>query len=240
MATSPSPRPAKKSETLEVRMSYPLKQALVADCEAKGITLSDAVRALIEDQLTKPKRRPWFQIERIKPMLALVRSRPKAATGSGLATFAALTFGLVAPSAASDGRAVFTGLDANGDGLVARDEFVQSIVQEDYGLVVPDGVAAGQTISTGRLTSAAHVEFERYDTNHDNQVTFDEFSGRYLTRMRQAFAFLDEDRSGYLTASELSVSFGAVGAPTALALIEELDASGDGQLSYGEFIDATP
>jgi Ca2+-binding EF-hand superfamily protein len=230
-------RPAKKSETLEVRISYPLKSALVAHCRENGVTVSDAVRQLIEDRLDQEKRRRWLNRERIKPMTALLTHHPRKAAGSGMAAIAALSLGLVPASVASDGRAVFDGLDADGDGFVARDEFVAGVVDDDYGLSVPGDAGSLREISTGELTGAAHGEFQRYDRNRDNRLSFDEFSGRYLERMRYAFSWLDEDQNGFLSDGELSVSFGGAGALTARALVDELDRDGDGLLSYGEFID---
>ncbi len=233
-------RPAKKSETLEVRVSHPLKTAFADDCRRRGVTVSNAIRDLMEARLARAGRRPWLDRSRIETMTHVFTRRPRAAAGSGLAALAALSLGLAAPSAANDGRAVFDGLDADHDGFVARAEFVAGVLVEDHTFTVPSvGGAVAQPISRGRLTSAAHVEFERYDRNEDNRLSFAEFSGRYQSRMRAAYVWLDANRDNQLSLEELSVSFGAAGAVTASALIGELDQDGDGRLTYAEFTAGT-
>jgi hypothetical protein len=53
-------RPPKKSETLELRLPYPTKQAFMARCQADGRSASEAIRAFIEAEVgerPRPKRR---------------------------------------------------------------------------------------------------------------------------------------------------------------------------------------
>ena len=49
-------RAPKKSETLEIRLSYADKQAFMASCQAQGVTASEALRRAIEDRLDRPRR----------------------------------------------------------------------------------------------------------------------------------------------------------------------------------------
>ena len=42
------PRPPKKSESLEIRIPYPTKQAFMAHCRAEGRSASEELRAFIE------------------------------------------------------------------------------------------------------------------------------------------------------------------------------------------------
>ena len=239
MSKTETPRPPKKSETLEVRVSYPLKTAFADDCRRRGVTVSDAVRDLMETSLHRAERRPWLNAQRIETMTNTLTRRPRAAAGSALAAIGALSLGLAAPTAANDGRAVFDELDADTDGFVSRSEFVSGVLVEDQALTIPADGGALKPISQGRLTGAAHVEFERYDRNDDNRLSFGEFSGRYQTRMREAFLWLDADTDAFLTEAELAVSFGGAGSVTASALVAELDQDGDRRLSYAEFIAGT-
>lgn len=233
------PRPAKKSETLEVRVSYPLKTAFAEDCRRRGVTVSDAVRDLMEARLTRAEGRPWINRSRIETMMHLITRRPRALAGSGLAALAALSLGLAAPSAANDGRAVFDELDTDGDGYVGRQEFVAGVLVDDQAFTVRTMDDMLQPVSQRRLIGAAHAEFERYDRNQDGRLSFAEFSGRYQTRLREAFIWLDANYDHYLSLEELSASFGGAGSVTAAALIEELDQDGDNRLTYAEFIAGT-
>lgn len=235
MTQASNPRPAKKSETLEVRMSYPLKRAFADHCETQGVTLSEGVRGLIEADLSRRARRPFLNRERMFTMISKLKTRPRAAAATSLFTVAALSLGVAAPSVASNGREVFDDMDADGDGFVTRAEFVTAVTDHDHDLTVATDFGV-QPVTRGQLIGGAHAEFERYDLNEDGAVSFDEFTGRYLARMRQAFAWLDENADGRLTAAELSTSLGGAGAPLAATVVEELDQDGDARLSYAEFI----
>ncbi len=229
----------KKSESLEVRVSFTQKQAFAAYCRSKGITVSEAVRRFIDAELRTQKQRSWIGLERINHMIRLISARPRAALGSAVSLVAALSIGIAAPSSASDGRAVFDAFDTNGDALVSRSEFITGVLIEDATLTMRTGDGDLQPVPTGRLTSAAHVEFERYDVSGDGKISFSEFSGHYVSRMREAFAWMDRDSDGGLTIGELADSLGSAGTPAALELLSDLDRNRDGALSLSEFLEAT-
>lgn len=102
------PRPPKKSETLEIRLSHEDKQAFMARCRAEGVTASEVLRSLIETPVARPKRS-------VKPWQALV------------AALAGLLIGAVAaPSIAQalpGSRAAFDQMDTNRDGVISFAEF---------------------------------------------------------------------------------------------------------------------
>lgn len=50
------PRRLKKSESLEVRIPYPTKQAFMARCRADGVSASESVRGFIEGRLAAPAK----------------------------------------------------------------------------------------------------------------------------------------------------------------------------------------
>ena len=52
-----APRKLKKSETLEIRLPYPTKQAFMARCSDNGRSASDAMRGFIDDYLDGEARR---------------------------------------------------------------------------------------------------------------------------------------------------------------------------------------
>jgi hypothetical protein len=105
-------RPAKKSETLEVRLPYEAKAAFMARCRDTGQTASEAVRLFIECELSGRRGarrglRAW---------------QTMAAAAAGLAIGAA-----AAPSLAQTGGSdqAFQRLDRDGDGLLTPGEFAR-------------------------------------------------------------------------------------------------------------------
>jgi hypothetical protein len=105
-----APRKLKKSESLEIRIPFPTKQAFMARCRDEGRSASEALRAFIDGQLDTPKpaaRRatPWRLI-------------------AGAAIVAAMGAAAV-PSLARPGlnAAEFARLDANHDGVLSFAEF---------------------------------------------------------------------------------------------------------------------
>ena len=80
----PYRRPAKKSETLEVRLSHPDKVALQDKAARDGRTVSDVVRGLISSYLSQsePRSKPTHLTE----LLMTLKSKPKTV----LATLACL------------------------------------------------------------------------------------------------------------------------------------------------------
>lgn len=104
------PRKLKKSESLEIRIPYPTKQAFMARCRDEGRSASEALRAFIDLQLDPPRpvrvsRRSWRFIAG-----ALIAAAVGAAA---------------VPSLARPGlkAAEFARLDANHDGVVTLVEF---------------------------------------------------------------------------------------------------------------------
>jgi hypothetical protein len=115
-----SPRPPKKSGTLEIRLPHAEKQAFMARCQADGLTASEAVRGFIEGRLTRPAKR------------RTLGWTVAAALGAGLAlgAVAAPSLADTASRAVHSGdartsadRADFDRLDRNGDGVVSFAEY---------------------------------------------------------------------------------------------------------------------
>ncbi|HEV2533148.1 EF-hand domain-containing protein [Phenylobacterium sp.] len=102
-------RPPKKSETLEVRLPYPTKQAFMARCRDDGRSASEAVRAFIETEVGERPRSG--------------RQRLLARLTAG-ALLAAAAGAVAAPTLAHPNRtAEFQRLDVNHDGVLTLQEF---------------------------------------------------------------------------------------------------------------------
>lgn len=106
-----TPRPPKKSESLEIRIPYAAKQAFMARCQAEGRSASDALRSFIDQQIAPPRRpRRW---------------RLAAGALIAAAVGAAALPSLARQPAADEllRRAAFAQLDANRDGVLTLDEY---------------------------------------------------------------------------------------------------------------------
>lgn len=99
----------KKSETLEIRIPYPTKQAFMARCQAEGRTASETVRELIDHRLS-----PHTAIREPRRLPQIVAAVVIAAT-VGAAAAPALARATLATR--------FEALDANHDGLLTPAEF---------------------------------------------------------------------------------------------------------------------
>ena len=156
----PEPRRLKKSETLEIRIPYPTKQAFMARCRDDGVSASEAVRAFIDGRLeARPARRP--------------RTALRLAVGAAIAAAvgAVALPSLARPSVMSE----FDRLDLNRDRRVSFAEFWRG-ASVDVAVEVGHSslpVAAGP--ARGPLLRQA---FERLDLNGDGVVSLDEFRRR--------------------------------------------------------------
>lgn len=103
-------RRLKKSESLEIRIPYPTKEAFMARCRADGRSASEAVRAFIDQQLEAPAvaRAPR------KGLRLVVGAAIAAAVG------AAALPSLARPSLS---HAPFDRLDTDHDGALSRAEY---------------------------------------------------------------------------------------------------------------------
>ena len=104
----------KKSESLEIRLPYPTKQAFMARCQADGRSASEALRGFIEAELAGPRPRG--------------RLRYLLAGGLAAAALGAIAVPSMARPAAS---AEFQAIDANGDGALSPAEFARLDADHD-------------------------------------------------------------------------------------------------------------
>lgn len=237
-------RPEKKSEMIEVRVPYSMKQAFLKSCEARGISLSEAVRDMIDAQTHQPARRMDNWIRRINPMSTLFKRHPRKTAGGAAGAVAAIALLGAAPTIASDGMAIFAEMDADRNNVISEAEFMASI--REGGLVMnpsADPYAPRRYVSLRELEGHTRSEFARYDRNRNGEITPYEFSGRYVPLMRASFIALDRNVDEMVSVDELANALGGIGfepdeAPREAAerVVAELDSDGDNQLSFREFI----
>jgi hypothetical protein len=113
----PAPKSPKKSESLEIRIPHPTKQAFMARCQAEGRSASEVLRDLIDRRL---EAAPAQQRSRRRWRLAA-----GALVVAGMAAAAAPT--LARPSL----QAEFQRLDANRDQVVTLDELSRADADGD-------------------------------------------------------------------------------------------------------------
>jgi hypothetical protein len=150
-------RGPKKSETLEIRLPLPLKQAFMARCRGEGRSASEALRGFIEQAVAQP-RRP---------------ARPMRWAAVGLA---AVSLGAVAaPSLARPSLpAQFARLDADHDGRLSLAEF-----QRGASVQIAVGAGAAHELAPAEREGLLRQEFGRIDANRDGEIALDEFRRYY-------------------------------------------------------------
>lgn len=114
----------KKSDSLEIRLPHPTKQAFMARCQAQGRSASEALRGFIEQDLAAAAPVRARRIRRLATG-ALVAAAVGAAALPSLArpSLAAEFERLDADGDRAVSLAEFRRLDANGDGVVSFAEY---------------------------------------------------------------------------------------------------------------------
>ena len=108
----PAKRDAKKSESIEIRLSYEAKTAFMRQCADNGITASECIRDLIDGRSAAQP----------VPTVRAARWRTVAAIAAGMALGAGATAPALAHASHND-RAAFKRLDRNHDGVLSYGEF---------------------------------------------------------------------------------------------------------------------
>jgi hypothetical protein len=115
MSAPSAPRRLKKSESLEIRIPYPTKQAFMARCQADGVSASEALRGFIDGQLAPATRRKTPRLL-IGGLIAAVVGAIAVPSLAGPAVAAGLAHDLVS-------RIAFERIDANHDGVISYAEY---------------------------------------------------------------------------------------------------------------------
>lgn len=112
-------REEKKSESLEVRLSYSQKIAFMEACKKEGLTASEALRAGIEGFLEEHSQQSQSTFQ-IKDVVTLMKRNIKKTLGTAGAVAAGGMLMLATPVVASD--EMFERLDRNSDGVITSGE----------------------------------------------------------------------------------------------------------------------
>ncbi|WP_170412858.1 EF-hand domain-containing protein [Ruegeria atlantica] len=189
----------KKSETLEIRVSYELKSKLADLSEQRGSSMSELVRGVIDRELAGPS--PNTVGEDDMPVRSLSRFAPKTLYVLPVLLLAGLYWGSgQTPAQATPmARIFFAELDRNGDGQITQSEFHQFLLEEDA-LFVPDDCDAASESCTAEAIAAE--EIERADSNADGHVEYSEFEIFYLAERAVEFLEYDADENGVVTPDE--------------------------------------
>ena len=124
MTNNRKPRPKeKKSEMLDVRLPFGLKQALVEACRKQGVTVSDTVRGLISEYVNATKAGHIHP--KLKGIAMKIARNPLKTTGMTLASLAA--FALMAAPSTADER-LFASYDTNKDGQITETEIEAEVI----------------------------------------------------------------------------------------------------------------
>jgi hypothetical protein len=111
-------RKLKKSESLEIRIPYPTKQAFMARCQADGRSASEVVRGLIEAEIVaRPAKPRWGRL--------IAGALAAAALGAIAAP------SLARPVHMEVSATAFAALDANRDGQLSLAEFTSAPGRSD-------------------------------------------------------------------------------------------------------------
>jgi len=245
---------AKKTETIEVRMSPDLKLELSELSKQREQPMSQVIRQLIEQELSSAEAQVNPTGDTIMPVR--MKSQLVKWGGSGAAVLAlALMWNVGVQSTASADagiRVTFAAMDQNEDGVISRKEFERFTSLDALELVdqelSEDEMKLLTSEETDPLPEACKADFEQFEAD-EGHTLIDEFTEmdqdkngsvdfgelRHLVKLQQRELFLELDRNvdGYLTKPELVDFQGtvdpAISADCAKALLEQEEAQADKQ-----------
>lgn len=180
----------KKSESIEVRLSYSEKRAFVETCRERGLTLSEALRTLMQEQ-------SGSQRADITRMFSQWEFKMTCFASLGLATVIVLS-GIQSESDAHTPLIAesFDSVDLDSDGKIDRAEYYLFVGMEPDGTLseesrefllaraahlegAPQSAAEREAVLDEELaTIRAQVneEFDRYDADGDGKISLGEFA----------------------------------------------------------------
>lgn len=133
-------------------------------------------------------------------------------------------------------ESTFQAIDKDGNGTISKEELIQGYRFLYKGLMCEE-----------EILLEIEVLWENADLDGNGKIDYTEWAlstankDDLLTdrRLRQAFDLFDIDKSGYITADELKRVIDVANEQHSMLewqlLIDEIDESGDGKMSYAEF-----
>ncbi|MEJ6401979.1 EF-hand domain-containing protein [Yoonia sp. 2307UL14-13] len=201
----------KKTETLELRLSPELKEALSDVSKSRNTPMSQIVRSLVECEIS-PQTIP----KNGKDLTMMTPTWTKMLTASacmlGLASLSLLSNPGNAAALAT-ARVTFAEFDLNADGKITPDEFEEV----EAAWLAEDALTDAEEPTLPTACAALFEEegiggsedgFASYDLNGDGQITFDEVTVMTEAMLTLEFQDLDHDGNGLLSEGEMtSISF---------------------------------
>jgi hypothetical protein len=210
-----SSRREKKSETIEARLPFTTKRALLARCKAEGKSVSEVVRLCVESYLASPT-----QTERRARQVMKVFKHVAGAAAIAGSIMVAHHGAMAQPDAAHFGE-----FDSNGDGRLSLDELTAAHETADRhsGAAHHSGTASDwhKQFLTREFAAAAGA---------DGSLTPDEAKAFHDRMPDRLFAALDSDSNGAIERAELARAAGE----EHTASIGHVDADGDGRITRAE------
>ncbi|MFW6027506.1 MAG: EF-hand domain-containing protein [bacterium] len=243
----PKRRPAKKTETIEVRLAPETKRDFMAACERQKKSASTVIRDFIEAYLARANRASdptfWKEFD-MSRFLKSTRVRIAAIGGC-----VALGAAIATPSAAADPRleAFFEWLDTDRDKALTRAEFT---AEKDSGRPAFEGIAISiSTKGEYRDVKTRAELFDKIDGNGDGKLSLNELARVVTveTTVNGSVLNYDQNGDGRVTEAELAAHVTARRAAAgekdpeagvalmARGLIEAHDSDGDGAVGPEDF-----
>ena len=200
----PKRRPAKKTDSIEIRLDPETKRDFMRVCESQKRSASAVIRGFIGAHIAQANRAPTITFLKEFDMTRILKST--RARIAGLAGCVAAGLAIATPSAAADARleAVFQWLDANHDKALSRSEFIDPARTQSAAF---DGVQIIVTAKGERPQNELRSElFARLDKNRDRKVTLNELDSIVIvdTILNEPILNADQDGDERVTEAELA------------------------------------
>ncbi len=197
----------KKTESLELRLSPELKDALSNVSKSRGAPMSQIVRSLVEREINGGSQSTPVEKGSIMTTPTFARVAVASAVILGIASLT-LVAETSPASAGATARMTFAEFDRNGDGAVTPDEFNTvvtgwdtAVVEEGDPFAIP---AACEAVFDDAEDQEANSNdlFAEFDLDQDGTVSFAEVSVATEAQLTMQFHDADENGDGLLSMDE--------------------------------------